>query len=172
MESVAQQQTAPPGNQRRQGGRNRANFDPAQARQSQLDRIRERLEVKEDDAWKALAPLVEKVMEAQREDRAGIARGAFGGGARRNGGNQPADANANAQRPLRAGAGAASLPEAEALQQAIEQKLGKDELKARLAKLREVRKSRDAKLATAQENLRNVLSVRQECAAVLLGLLK
>ena len=63
-------------------------------------------------------------------------------------------------------------PEAEALQKAIEAKAPADELKSKLAKLREARKVKEANLEKAQEDLRKVLSVRQEAAAVLAGLLK
>ena len=47
-----------------------------------------------------------------------------------------------------------------------------DELKAKLAKLRGARKEKEAALEKSQEDLRKVLSVRQEAAAVLAGLLK
>ena len=45
------------------------------------------------------------------------------------------------------------------------------EIKARLDRLREVRKENEAKLAKAQEDLRAVLTVRQEAIAVMYGLL-
>jgi hypothetical protein len=46
------------------------------------------------------------------------------------------------------------------------------ELKAKLAKVREARKQKEANLAKAQDELRKVLSVRQEATAVLMGLLQ
>ena len=63
-------------------------------------------------------------------------------------------------------------PEAEELQKAIESNASKDELKAKLTKFREARKDKEAKLAKAQEDLKKVLSVKQEAAAVLNGLLQ
>ena len=45
------------------------------------------------------------------------------------------------------------------------------EIKARLDRLREVRKQNETKLTKAQEELRAVLSVRQEAVAVAAGLL-
>ena len=54
------------------------NFDRAQFRQDQLDRYRDRLEVKSDDDWKKIEPLIGKVMDAQREARMGM--GGFGFG--------------------------------------------------------------------------------------------
>ncbi len=46
------------------------------------------------------------------------------------------------------------------------------EIKAKLAKVREVRKANEAKLEAAQEDLRKILSVQQEAVAVMTGLLK
>jgi hypothetical protein len=67
--------------------------------------------------------------------------------------------------------GGANNPEMDALQAAINDKAPDAEVKARLERLREVRKDNEAKLTKAQEDLRAVLSVRQEAAAVLAGLL-
>ena len=58
------------------------------------------------------------------------------------------------------------------MQKAIDSNASKDELKAKLAKYREARKDKEAKLAKAQEDLKKVLSVKQEAAAVLMGLLQ
>ena len=74
-------------------------------------------------------------------------------------------------RPPR-GFGGETGPEREALQQAFDSKAVADDLKAKLAKLREARKAKEAKLEKAQDELRQVLTVRQEAAAVLAGLLK
>jgi len=63
-------------------------------------------------------------------------------------------------------------PEAEALQKAIEAKVSPDEIKAKLARLRESRKEKEAKLEKAQEDLKQVLSAKQEAVAVMGGLLK
>jgi Spy/CpxP family protein refolding chaperone len=46
-----------------------------------------------------------------------------------------------------------------------------DEWKAKLAKFREARKAKEAALTKAQEDLRKVLTVRQEATAVSMGLL-
>ena len=63
-------------------------------------------------------------------------------------------------------------PEVRAVQEAIDDKVSADELKARLAALRDARKAAEAKLAAAQDDLRQVLTVRQEAIAVVNGLLK
>src|SRR5204863_9632373 len=71
-------------NNNNQGGGGRrggGNFDPAQFQQRMMERTRENLEVKDDTEWKALEPLVQKVMDARMANFSG--RG-FGG--RRGGG--------------------------------------------------------------------------------------
>jgi hypothetical protein len=156
--------------QQGQGGR--GNFDPAEFRQRMMDNYRERLEIKGDDEWKAIQPLVEKVMDARRE--VGFGGGGFGrgGGGRRGGANNDAQANGNNQGGRRGFPGGEPSPEAQELQKAIDSNASKDELKAKLAKVREARKDKEAKLAKAQEDLKKVLTVKQEAAAVLMGLLQ
>ncbi len=61
------------------------------------------------------------------------------------------------------------MPELEALNRAIESKASASEIKAALAKYREARKAREAALQRAQEELRKVLTVRQEAIAVANG---
>ena len=53
-----------------------------------------------------------------------------------------------------------------------EAKAPADELKAKMAKVRDGLKDKEAKLATAQDDLRKVLTVRQEAEALMAGLLK
>ena len=62
-------------------------------------------------------------------------------------------------------------PEQDSLRAAIMDKLPDAEVKSRLERLREVRKQNEAKVSKAQEELRAVLSVRQEAVAVMFGLL-
>jgi len=157
-----------------QQGQGRGNFDPQEFRQRMMDSYRERLEIKGDDEWKAIQPLIEKVTEARREvgfGGGGFAFGRGGGGGRRGGGND-AQANGNNQGGRRGFRGGEPSPEAEELQKAIDSNASKDELKAKLTKFREARKEKEAKLAKAQEDLKKVLSVKQEAAAVLNGLLQ
>jgi len=150
--------------QERQG---RGNFDPEQMRQRMMERYREELEVKGDDEWKVIEPRITKVTEARREV-------GFGGGfGRTTGGRRGGDGNDQGgdDRRRRAFAGEPN-PDAEALQKAIESKASADEIKSKLAKYRESRKAKEANLAKAQDDLRKVLSVRQEASAVLMGLLQ
>ena len=157
-----------------QQGQGRGNFDPAEFRQRMMDNYRERLEIKGDDEWKAIQPLIAKVTDARRDVAVGGGGFGFGrgGGGRRGGGNADAQANGNNQGGRRGFRGGEPSPEAEELQKAIDSNASKDELKAKLTKFREARKDKEAKLAKAQEDLKKVLSVKQEAAAVLNGLLQ
>ncbi|HYT60035.1 MAG TPA: hypothetical protein VEL06_07675 [Haliangiales bacterium] len=157
--------------QQRPGG---GNFDPAQFRQRMLDNTRERLEVKSDDEWKIIQPRVEKVIDARRDVGFGGGMGMFarGGGRRGGDGGNAAQGTGDNQGGRRGLRGGEANPEAEELQKAIDSNASSDEIKAKLAKLREARKEKEAKLASAQEELKKVLSVKQEAAAVLMGLLQ
>lgn len=58
------------------------------------------------------------------------------------------------------------------LQKALDDKAPVEEVKAKLAKVREARNTKEAALDKAQEELRKALSPRQEAGAVLVGLLR
>src|SRR6185312_14519090 len=93
----------------RRGGGGGGNFDPAQFQQQMMDRTKERLGITNDTDWSAIQPLVQKVMDARREQFAG-GRGGFGGGrGGRNGGGGGG-----------AFGGGQQDPDREALQQALE----------------------------------------------------
>src|SRR5580765_1017854 len=158
-----------------QQGQGRGNIE--EFRQRMMDNYRERLEIKGEDEWKAIQPLIVKVTDARREIGfgGGFGRGAGGrrgGGGNGGGGNNDAQANGNNQGGRRGFPGGEPSPEAEELQKAIDSNASKDELKAKLAKVREARKDKEAKLAKAQEDLKKVLTVKQEATAVLMGLLQ
>jgi len=136
----------------------RGNFDPAQMQQMMMDRLHEDLEVKDDAEWKALEPIVQKVMDARRQVEGDRFRGMFG--RRGRGGDQGGD-----QGGRRGGMFGQASPEAEALQRAIEGKASNSELKATLAKFIESRKAKQAELEKAQTDLRKVLALRQEAIA-------
>jgi hypothetical protein len=132
-----------------------------------MDRFKEQLEVTDDAEWKALEPLVQNVMEARRGTMAGMGRGMFGGGPRRGGGDNAAGGGGGGGR----GPGGQSTPEADALQKAIDAKAPKAEVKAALEKFVAARKAKEAELVKAQDELRKVLTSRQEAIATLDGLL-
>lgn len=70
------------------------------------------------------------------------------------------------------GFGRPADPDLEALRKAIDSKASASELKAKLATYRDARKKKEADLEKAQDDLRQILSTRQEAVAVTLGLLK
>ena len=162
---LAAQDQPPP---QRQG---RGNFDPEQMRARMLERYREAFEVKDDAEWKLIETRITKVTDAQRDARSGGMGRMFGGpggpGGRR-GGDQGGDQTADTRR---ARFGGEPNPDAEALQKSIDAKASNDEIKAKLAKYRESQKAKQASLEKAQDELRKVLSVRQEANATLMGLL-
>jgi hypothetical protein len=141
---------------RRGGG----NWDPAQMQQRMMERIQDQLGFTNDTDWSAVQPLVQKVMDAQRDARSsGMAR-LFGG---RNRGGQGGG---------RGGMfGGTPSPEAEALQKAVDDNSPAAQIKDLLAKYQASQKAKHDKLIAAQNDLRAVLTTKQEAQATLLGLI-
>ena len=160
------------GGGQRGGGPGGRNFDPAQMQQRMMDNYKEQLEITDETEWKAVQPLVQKVIDARRATMSGMGRGMFGG-ARRGGPQGGGDNAPAADQQNRRGAGmfGQPSPEAEALQKAVDAKAPKAELKAAVAKYQEARKAKQAELEQAQEALRKVLTARQEAIATVNGLL-
>ena len=150
----------------------RGNFDPVQARQRMMDRYKESLEVTSDAEWKIIEERIDKVVTAQREARIGRGPGGFGGSGPRRGGPDAAAPADTGTRTNRGNFFNADNADADALQKALDAKASSEELKTKLAKLRATLKDKEANLAKAQDELRKVLSVRQEATAVMMGLLK
>jgi len=166
----ASQVVAQPNNGGQGGGggrQGRGNFDPAQMQQRMMERYKQILEVTDDAEWKAMQPLVQKVMDLRRESFSGRGRGPMARGQRGGGNAQPSD-----QGQQRRGAVTGTPnPEADALQKAVELKAPKADLKAAMDKYAAARKTKQAALEQAQEELRKVLTSRQEAIAMLNGLL-
>lgn len=160
-QAMAQNQGGPPG---------RGNFDPAQFRQRMMERMRDQFGVTNDDEWKIISERVEKVMEARRGTGGGF--GAFGRGRGPGGPGGPGAAQ-NGGRGGRGGRGFGPQrsAEEEALQKAIDDNASPDDIKAKLAKVREERKANEEKLKAAQAELKEVLNTKQEAVAVLMGML-
>ena len=131
-----------------------------------MERYREVMEVKGDDEWKIIQERIEKVQDARRE----VGFGGMGGMmmmGRRPGG----DAGGDTGQRRGPGAGAAD-PTMEALQKALESKASNEEIKTKLTAMRSARQAKEAALEKAQADLRQVLTVRQEAQAVMMGLLR
>lgn len=142
-----------------QGGR-RGNFDPAQFRQRMMERYRESLAIKDDAEWGVIEGRINKIDDARRSTMRGF--GGFGG----RGPGAPGGGQGNR------GGGAQANPDADALQAALDSGASAEEIKLKLTAYREATKKKEAELAKAQDDLRQLLSVKQEASAVLLGLLK
>ena len=142
----------------------RGDFNPQEMQARMLNMLRERLEITDDEEWKVISERVAKVSEMRRS------AGGMGGPGGMMGfrGGPPGGGGDRGPGPGRGGSG---NPELSALQFAIRDKLPEAEIKSRLERVRESRRDQEAKLAKAQEELRAVLSVRQEAIAVMFGLL-
>jgi len=150
------------GGQRRQRG----NFDPARMQQMMLQRIQDELGFTNDTDWSAVQPLVQKVVEAQRDLRGpGMGR-LFG-----RGGNQRGGQGGQNNRQRGGGMFGQTSPEYDALQKAVDADAPTGQVKDLLTKYQASLKAKKAKLESAQADLRAVLSSKQEAAATLLGLL-
>jgi Spy/CpxP family protein refolding chaperone len=147
------------------GEERRRAFDPQELQARMMNAFRERLGVQSDDEWAIISERLMKVMELRRAAGGPGGPGFIPGRGSPGGGGDP-----RAALMARAGRGGGS-PEGQALQQAIADKLPDAEIKARLTKLRETRKKNETELAKAQEDLRAVLTIRQEALAVVAGLL-
>ena len=131
------------------------------------DRIKTELKAS-DDEWTVIQPLLEKVQTLQFASRP-----SFGGGNRRRGegGNNQAAPSASpspSNRPERAGSA-----EAAALKTAVETDGTSDDvIKAKLQALREARKKNAGEITQAREDLKKVLTLRQEAVLVNMGVLE
>ena len=143
------------------GRRGRGNFDPAQI----MERVRDNLGFTNDTEWNAVQPMVQKVMDARRDVGFGGGMGRMFRNRNRNNGDQAGGNN-------RPNFGPQPSQEAEALQKAVDDNAPTAQIKAALAKYQASQKAKQAKLVTAQENLRKVLNTKQEAQATLLGLLE
>jgi hypothetical protein len=148
------------------------NFDPAQMQQRMLEGYRQMLEVTDDAEWGVIKPLIQKVTEARFAGFAGMGpRMMFGRGPGGPGGGASGDNPPGGPGGGRPGMFGQTMPEAEALQKAIDAKASKTEIKAALDKFIAARQAKQTELQQAQDNLRKVLTARQEATATLIGLL-
>jgi hypothetical protein len=133
--------------------------------------------VKNDDEWKLISARLEKVREARDKVRA------FSGDFRimfsREGGDQGGDRNrgpggpgGGTRGPGGFGGGGTPNPDVEAFSKAVQNKAPTDELKQRMARVRDARKAAEADYEKVSEELRQLLTVRQEAVLVAIGTLK
>jgi hypothetical protein len=146
-----------------------------QFRQRINDRIKTSLKAT-DEEWAVIQPLLEKVQTLQRESysgRMGGFGGGFGGRRRSEGGDQAAGAPSPASSPRPERTDRAGSPEAQALKAALDADgTSAGDIKAKLQALRDSRKKTMAALDQAREDLKKVLTLRQEATLVMMGILE
>lgn len=119
-------------------------------------KLREQLEVADDAEWDVIAGRIANVIQL---------RGALAGA-----GSIRSTTAVDKIKPSAKGDRSAQL-EQDALRSALRDKMPDAEIRARLARAHDVRRQNEAKLTKAQEDLRAILTVRQEAVAVVAGLL-
>ncbi len=158
-----------------QGGR--GNFDPEQFKQRMLDRMKESLGLS-DDEMKALQPKIEAVQKLQAQVRGGARGfGGFGGGGgmqRRRGGNGGGGDATPAAPTTPPEPKSESEKKTQELQALVDNKENTDvkAIKAKLQEVREIREKARGDLKKAQDELRELLTPKQEAQLVLMGILE
>ncbi|MGN6368713.1 MAG: hypothetical protein ACTHN5_10660 [Phycisphaerae bacterium] len=142
------------------GGRRRGNFNFQQFQEQRMQRIKDAMGVSDDD-WKAIEPKIQNVQQLQFQSMMGGrgGRGRFGGG--------PGGQNADNQ------------PAANPVQQAMtdlrntldNKDATPEQIKTKIEAVRTARKTAADNLKKAQDDLRELLTVRQEAVLVEQGLL-
>lgn len=149
----ANQGNAPAAAQQNEGGRQGGRrFDPAQFRQRMLDRLKQQLGMS-DDEFAAVQPKIEKVFQLQRDARGGRMMGRRGG------------ENSGPQSPVQTAR--------EDLRKTLDNKdASADDIKAKLTALRDAESKAHDELVKAQDDLKSVLTQRQEAVLVMDGMLQ
>lgn len=148
-------------------GGGRGNFDPSQMQERLLSALRDRMDVKDDAEWSVISDRVTKINDLRQQTMGGGNIGQL----LRNRDNTNGGGNGGGNNFGGRGARGGS-PEMQALMQGLNDNLPDAEIKARLERLQAVRKTAADQLAKAQEELRAVLTIRQEAVAVMFGLLQ
>lgn len=149
-----------PGGGRDGRGGGRGGFDPEQFRRRIAERMKEALGAS-DDEFAVIQPKIEKVMDLQRQSGGGMGM-LFGGG--RGPGGRGGRGPGGDESPISAAR--------RELQKSVEANAGPDELKAKMASLRAARAKGREELTKAQQELRELLTMKQEAALVMMGMLE
>jgi hypothetical protein len=161
------------------GGGPGGNFDPAQFRQRMAERMKEQLGA-DDQAWKVIEPRLMKVMELNRQTQAGGRGGMmamFGGMRGQRGGPGGPGGDQGGPQGMR---GRGPQGEQTAVEKAMaqlrttleNQSASADEIKTALTNVRAAREKARQELAVAQQDLKKILTVRQEAVLVEMGQLE
>jgi hypothetical protein len=178
--SLAQQGGGGQGGGRRgQGGGPGGNFDPAQFRQRMAERMKEQLGA-DDQAWKVLEPRIMKVMELNRQAAAGGRGGMMGMMFGRGGRGGPGGPGGDQGGPQADRRGRGPQGEQTAVEKAMtqlrtvleNQSASPEEIKTALTAVRSAREKARQELAVAQQDLKKILTVRQEAICLEMGLVE
>jgi hypothetical protein len=147
-------------------------------------RMKEQLGITGDDEWKVIQPRLQKVQDLSRQvspgGRMGMfgGRGGFGGGMGGGpGGQGPGQGPGQDRGPdARGTAPARELSAVEKAAQDLQDLLAgespkAEDIKAKLTAYRTAREKAKSDLAKAQDELKQIVTVRQEAALVLMGML-
>jgi peptidoglycan hydrolase CwlO-like protein len=145
-------------NNRGDRGNRGGGFDPARVREYLENQVKDEMKPT-DDEWKVIQPKLDKVIDARRETMS------FGGGRGFRGRDRGDSSSSDQPR--------SSLDQArDDLRKAVENKdASADEISKKLTALREAKEKAKATLASAQKDLKDVLTQRQEAVLVLYGML-
>lgn len=150
------------------GGRGGFNYEEFRKRMN--DRMKEALKAT-DEEWTVLQPMIEKVSDKSREVRGSRSFGGPGGPPGSSSGGDRSRSGSSSS--SRYSGSSSSTPEATALRETLEKESASpSEIKARLEAVRAQRKRSQMELDAAREDLRKVLTVRQEAVLVAYGLLE
>ena len=146
------------------------NFDPQQLQQQiqqrLLDNLRQQLEITNDAEWGAIQPLILKVgqdwMSSMLGGGLGGLQNMFGNRGGRQGGQGRGFAALGLGQPD---------PTADALRNAIDANAPTEQLKAAMDRYRVAKKAKADELEKNREELRQVLTIRQEAILVSMGIL-
>jgi hypothetical protein len=158
------------------GGGPGGNFDPAQMRQRMMEGLKTRLGA-DDESWKVLEPRLMKVMELNRQANAG-GRGMMGMFGRGRGG--PGGPGGDQGGPQGDRRGRGPQGEQTALEKAMtqlrttleNQSATPEEIKTQLTAVRQAREKAKQERDVAQQDLKKILTVRQEAVLVEMGQLE
>lgn len=155
------------------GGPGGMQFDPAQMQERMLNGIKENLGAT-DEEWTAMKPKVQEIQKL-RMKVAASAMGRFGGPRGMRGPDGPGDANNQNRRPgrgLMGMLGNEPNPELDALVSASDSdSTSNDDLKNKIKAYREAVKRDEEKLKSTREELRQLVTLRQEAKLIVAGIL-
>lgn len=191
--SAGQDQGQPGGARGMRGQRGQMRGGMGGGQQMMLEQLKTQLKAT-DDEWKALEPLIQAVMTAERDAMVGgrgmMGRGMMGGRGNRGAGGPggaptdsagapPADNASGAPAGAAAAGGgrgrmgaAQQMPEREALQKAVDaEQPNADDIKAKLKAYKEAVAKKQEALKEARAKLREVCDARKDAVLVLAGIL-